>query len=81
METARDLAGRGARVVMACRCLDKGKKAARDIADSLRDQCKDNVSERLVIKQIELSSSKSVREFCKDFLATEDRYAAKYVFI
>ncbi len=73
METTRDLARRGARLILACRHLDKGQEAARDIADSVQDQCRDDVSERLIVKELELSSSKSVKAFASEFLATESR--------
>uniref|UniRef100_A0AAR2L1C1 Uncharacterized protein n=1 Tax=Pygocentrus nattereri TaxID=42514 RepID=A0AAR2L1C1_PYGNA len=65
-ETARDLARRGARVVMACRDLTRAENAAEEIQ---RTTGNGNV----VIRHLNLASLYSVREFAKDFLATEER--------
>ncbi|XP_022107016.1 uncharacterized protein LOC110988085 [Acanthaster planci] len=65
-EIAADMANRGAHVIMACRSLEKGNQAAKDIRRRVRDGT-------LVVRQLDLASLKSVRMFCKAFLATEPR--------
>ena len=56
LETTRELARAGARVVMAVRNLDKGKQAASEIKTSVRDA---NVE----VAELDLSSLDSVRSF------------------
>ncbi|XP_040899566.1 retinol dehydrogenase 13 isoform X1 [Toxotes jaculatrix] len=65
-ETSRDLARRGARVVMACRDLTRAERAAEEIR---RTTGNGNV----VIRHLDLASVYSVRQFAKDFLDSEDR--------
>ncbi|KAM4580238.1 retinol dehydrogenase 13 [Odontesthes bonariensis] len=65
-ETSRDLAGRGARVVMACRDLTRAKQAAEDIRRSTGNG-------NVVIRHLDLASVYSVTQFAKDFLESEDR--------
>ncbi|XP_067456345.1 retinol dehydrogenase 13 isoform X2 [Thunnus thynnus] len=65
-ETSRDLARRGARVVMACRDLTRAEQAAEEIRRSTGNG-------NVVIRHLDLASLYSVRQFAKDFLDSEDR--------
>ncbi|XP_055593004.1 retinol dehydrogenase 14 isoform X4 [Uranotaenia lowii] len=65
-ETARDLAKRGARVIMACRNMETAKEAREEIV-------KESGNESVFIKKLDLSSQASVREFAADVLKTESK--------
>ncbi|XP_061699666.1 retinol dehydrogenase 13 [Syngnathoides biaculeatus] len=65
-ETCRELARRGARVVMACRDLSRAERAAEDVRRS-------SGNGNVVIRHLDLASLYSVRQFAKDFLDSEDR--------
>ncbi|XP_023153827.2 retinol dehydrogenase 12 [Amphiprion ocellaris] len=65
-ETSRDMAGRGARVVMACRDLTRAEQAAEEVRRSTGNG-------NVVIRHLDLASIYSVRQFAKDFLDSEDR--------
>ncbi|XP_051948933.1 retinol dehydrogenase 12-like [Xyrauchen texanus] len=65
-ETARDLAIRGARVVMACRDLSRAEKAAAEIRRSTGNG-------NIVVRHLDLASLFSVRQFAQEYTATEDR--------
>lgn len=58
-ETAKDLAQRGARVIMACRNLDRANKAAEEIKSM-------NSNANLRVMKLDLASFESVRQFAKD---------------
>lgn len=60
LETARELAGKGATVVMACRNLEKAEISAKDIMRS-------HVKARLDIRELDLTSLASVRAFAEKF--------------
>ncbi|XP_016333220.1 retinol dehydrogenase 13-like isoform X2 [Sinocyclocheilus anshuiensis] len=66
METAKDMARRGARVVMACRDLTRAENAAEYIRRSTGNG-------NVVIRHLNLASLYSVQEFVKEFIATEER--------
>jgi retinol dehydrogenase-12 len=53
---------------MACRDLAKAEEAAQQIKEELKKE--ENVGE-LIVKKLDLSSFKSVREFSKEMLDTE----------
>ena len=63
-ETALDLAKRGARVIMACRDLKKGETALSDIVEK-------SGSTKVVLKQLDLASMKSIRQFAEDINTNE----------
>ena len=65
-EIAADMACRGARVIMACRSMERGNRAAEDIRRRHTDGM-------LIVRQLDLSSMKSVRLFCKTVMAAEQR--------
>ncbi|XP_029366656.1 retinol dehydrogenase 14 [Echeneis naucrates] len=65
-ETAVALAMRGARVIIACRDLDKAEKAVREI--KFRGH-----SLNVLHMELDLANLRSVREFCKSFLQREKR--------
>nr|XP_040020360.1 LOW QUALITY PROTEIN: retinol dehydrogenase 13 [Gasterosteus aculeatus aculeatus] len=65
-ETSRDVARRGARVVMACRDLTRAEQAAEDIRQSTGNG-------NVVIRHLDLASVYSVTQFAKDFMDGEDR--------
>ncbi|KAF3692491.1 Retinol dehydrogenase 13 [Channa argus] len=65
-ETSRELACRGARVVMACRDLTRAEQAAEEIRRSTGNG-------NVVTRHLDLASIYSVRQFAKDFLDSEDR--------
>ncbi|XP_068180716.1 retinol dehydrogenase 12 [Antennarius striatus] len=65
-ETSRDLASRGARVIMACRDLTRAEEAAEEIRRSTGNG-------NVVTRHLDLASLYSVRQFAKDFLDSEDR--------
>ena len=60
-ETAKDLVERGARVILACRNLEKANKAAEDIRKATK-----NGSVRVM--QLDLASFASIREFAKEVI-------------
>lgn len=62
--TARELAKRGARVVLACRNLDKGAAALSDVESSRRATGADGDPE---LEQLDLASFDSVRAFAERF--------------
>ncbi|XP_065311226.1 retinol dehydrogenase 12-like isoform X3 [Dermacentor albipictus] len=64
-ETAKELARRKARVILACRNMQRAQKAARDIFAE--------TGEAVVVKQLDLCSFKSVRAFAEDVVRTEPR--------
>ncbi|XP_071783329.1 dehydrogenase/reductase SDR family member 13-like [Centroberyx gerrardi] len=64
--TARHLARRGARVILACRSQDKAEAAISEIKQVTG-------STDVVFMQLDLSSLKSVRSFAENFLKTESR--------
>ncbi|XP_071789997.1 retinol dehydrogenase 13-like [Asterias amurensis] len=64
--TALDLAKRGARVILACRNLQKAEDVAKDIKSS-------SGNSEVVVRHLDLSSLQSVREFAQKIIETEDR--------
>lgn len=65
-ETALDLACRGARIIMACRSLSRGNAAADEIKSQTGNR-------NILVQQCDLSSLKSIRSFCKQINATEQK--------
>ncbi|XP_061577859.1 retinol dehydrogenase 11-like [Cololabis saira] len=65
-ETAVDLARRGARVILACRDMDRANKAAEYVR-------KKTGNDNVVVKKLDLGSLQSVRQLAKDVLASEER--------
>ncbi|KAM3959835.1 retinol dehydrogenase 12 [Aphomia sociella] len=63
-ETAKDLANRGARVIMACRNIG----AAEKIKDQITDETKNT---NIVVKKLDLSSFASIRIFAEDINKNE----------
>ncbi|XP_069193972.1 retinol dehydrogenase 13-like isoform X2 [Procambarus clarkii] len=63
-ETARDLARRGARVILACRNTNKAQKVADDIIRTTGNR-------KVEVRQLDTSDLSSVRKFAEDILATE----------
>lgn len=66
MEAARDIARRGARVILACRNLTKAAGVAADIQTSTGNS-------DVVVRELDTSSLASVRAFAANILATESR--------
>lgn len=64
-ETAKDLATRGARVILACRNEIKGRKAQEIIKQETGNN-------EVVYKQLNLSSLQSVKDFVDDIYVTEN---------
>ncbi|XP_071579728.1 retinol dehydrogenase 12-like isoform X1 [Temnothorax nylanderi] len=74
-ETARDLYARGARVILACRNMEKTNEAIEDIKSNppswmRKDEYKNNVGE-LAIYFLNLRSFKSVKDCAKNLLTNE----------
>jgi len=65
-ETARDLARRGAKVIMGCRDPAKGRRVADEIIKSTGNS---NVE----VRTVDTSDLESVRKFAKSFLEREDK--------
>lgn len=63
-ETAKDLAARGARVLLACRDTDRGIAARNMIVEATGNR-------NVVFKRLDLASFESVRAFADDILKTE----------
>lgn len=82
-ETAKELAKRGARVVMACRNLESAEKVKGEIkqwsnnkitsAFLVDEIVKLTKNENVVTKKLDLSSQKSIREFAANILQSEQR--------
>ncbi|XP_013882973.1 dehydrogenase/reductase SDR family member 13 [Austrofundulus limnaeus] len=64
--TAIDLAKRGARVILACRCKQRGETALQEVRN-------ESGSNQVVFMQLDLGSLKSVRSFAETFLKSEPR--------
>lgn len=62
------LVSSGARVIMACRSLERAEKAAEDIRSNLKDNPK---SGEVLIRQLDLTSLKSVRKCAQEILDSE----------
>ncbi|KAI4826028.1 hypothetical protein KUCAC02_021685 [Chaenocephalus aceratus] len=65
-ETAVDLARRGARVILACRDMDRANKAAAEVM-------KRSGNDQVVVRKLDLASLESVRQLAKDVLDNEER--------
>ncbi|XP_048418776.1 retinol dehydrogenase 13 [Stegostoma tigrinum] len=63
-ETAKDLAQRGARVILACRDLVKASKAADEIR-------KESGNRNVLVQKLDLSSLQSVHSFANKIIETE----------
>ncbi|XP_038653720.1 retinol dehydrogenase 12-like isoform X2 [Scyliorhinus canicula] len=57
-ETTRNLARRGALVIMACRDVEKGEDAAKEIIEETGNSL-------LIVKRLDLADTKSIREFAQ----------------
>lgn len=68
--TALDFCKRGCRVLMACRIVQKAEEAKNDI---LKEIGKGERIGILIVKELDLSSLKSVRKCAKEILAEEER--------
>lgn len=64
-ETAKELSRRGGRVILACRDLNKGQKAA--------DEIHSETGHEVVAKYLDLASFRSIRAFVKNIIKTEGR--------
>ncbi|KAJ8309426.1 hypothetical protein KUTeg_014300 [Tegillarca granosa] len=62
--TAQELARRGAKVIMACRDVDKANQAVKDIRKVTTEGI-------LEVKKVDLLSQDSVRKFCEEIVAEE----------
>ncbi|KAJ9593667.1 hypothetical protein L9F63_014792, partial [Diploptera punctata] len=65
-ETAHDLAQRGAKVILACRDLKRGKEACENIIEKTGNK-------KVVLRHLDLSSLASVRKFANEIIKTELR--------
>ncbi|XP_064122397.1 retinol dehydrogenase 11-like isoform X2 [Macrobrachium nipponense] len=65
-ETARDLARKGARLILACRNIPKATKVAEDIRNTTGNK-------QIYVKQLDTSSLASVRKFANEILVEEKR--------
>ncbi|XP_054475470.1 retinol dehydrogenase 13-like isoform X1 [Anoplopoma fimbria] len=65
-ETAVDLAKRGARVILACRDMDRANSAAEEVR-------KRSGNDNVIVKKLDLASLQSVRQLAKEVLASEER--------
>ncbi|MEE6492064.1 hypothetical protein FKM82_016464 [Ascaphus truei] len=65
-ETARDLARRGARVIIACRDVLKGEGAACEIRASTGN-------EQVIVRKLDLANTKSIREFAENIQKDEKK--------
>ncbi|XP_051900462.1 retinol dehydrogenase 12-like [Pristis pectinata] len=65
-ETARELARRGARVILACRDLERSEQAAEELRISTGN-------EGVVVSRLDLASLESVRCFVRDMAETEGK--------
>lgn len=65
-ETLRDLAGRGARIIMASRNVELAEKVKTEIVIETSNQ-------QIIVKKLDVSLCKSVREFADDIRKTEDK--------
>ncbi|XP_075707042.1 retinol dehydrogenase 14 [Rhinoderma darwinii] len=63
--TAAELLRQQARVILACRDPERAEEAARELREETGD------SGEIVVKQLDLSSLKSVRRFCQEVLREE----------
>ncbi|XP_028425774.1 retinol dehydrogenase 12, partial [Perca flavescens] len=63
-ETAKDLAGRGARVILACRDMAKGEQALCDIMREVEGA-------KVVARQLDLADTKSICQFAENIYNTE----------
>lgn len=63
-EAAKDLASRGAKVIMACRDMAKGEQAARDILRAVKGA-------KVVARQLDLADTKSICQFAENIYDTE----------
>lgn len=66
LETAKDLAKRGGRILMACRNMEKAVKAKEEVV-------KESGNDDVVIKELDLSSFESIRNLAADINKTEPR--------
>lgn len=66
LETAVDLARRGAKVILACRSVERGERAAAEVR-------RRSGNHTAVFTHLDLSSLGSVRDFAKEVLRTESR--------
>ena len=66
LETAVDLAKRNARVILACRSVERGEKAAVEVR-------KRSSNDNVVFRQLDLASLESVRKFASNILEEEPR--------
>lgn len=65
-ETAKELAKRNGRIILACRSIKKGMEAAKEIVSSTGNL-------DVVVKFLDLSSINSVQTFAKEIIETEER--------
>jgi len=65
-ETCRELAQRGAKVIIACRNVETGNEAKQDII-------KTTMNTNVIVKKLDLSSQKSIREFAEDIKKSESK--------
>ncbi|XP_056415415.1 retinol dehydrogenase 14 [Hyla sarda] len=65
--TAAELLRLEARVILACRDLERAEEAARELREETGD------SGEVVVKQLDLSSLKSVRRFCQEVVREEPK--------
>ncbi|XP_048456398.1 retinol dehydrogenase 12-like [Rhincodon typus] len=60
-ETARELARRGARVIIACRDLTKAEAAAHEIR-------KDTGNKQVIVRELDLANTESVHQFAENVI-------------
>ncbi|CAH0555604.1 unnamed protein product [Brassicogethes aeneus] len=65
-ETAREIAKKGARVILACRNVESGNRTKDELIESTKN-------ENIVVRKLDVSSLKSVREFAQEINRTEQR--------
>lgn len=65
-ETAKDLAKRGAKIILACRNETTAKKACNTLIAETNN-------ENITFRKIDFNSFESVRQFAKQIIATENR--------
>ncbi|XP_072122694.1 retinol dehydrogenase 12 [Mobula birostris] len=63
-ETARDLAQRGARVILACRDLTKAEAAAQDIRE-------DTGNKQVIVRELDLANTRSIYQFAENIVKEE----------